>query len=119
MRLSVVSMEYICEAQIEYLADRLTRLIAELFIYPKIVERLIGAVEYCLKEKNAECIEEHDVYTCFTEEFDNCLKKAVKMIIEEYEIDKEVDVEIKGLRYECIDKERELAYNADDFLDYD
>lgn len=109
-------MDYICENQVEYVADRLAKIIAELFIYPKIAERLLDAVEYCLRKRNADCIREEDIYTCFTEDFEECLKEAVRIIIEEYELDEKADFEIKGLKYECIDKERELATNADNFV---
>lgn len=110
-------MDYMCEDQIDYVADRLAKIIAKLLIYPRLADRLAGAVEYCLKERNADCVDEEDIYTCFSDDFEECLKDAVRMIIEEYELDEEADIIVKGLKYKCVDKERELAANADDFVE--
>ena len=112
-------VDYLCEDQIDYVADKLAKIVAEAQLADRIAEELKERVEECLGE--LPCVVEADIFDCFTEQFEQCLKEAIKGLREDglrLTVDfSELPIEVRELKHQCIDKERDLAWNAEELIE--
>ena len=100
-------MHWLCEDQIKMIAFVMGGV-----FWRKISEELIEMTERCLEEKNAPCMDEYE--ECFTEEFEGCVRRAIKEFLRKENIE---DAEVEHFRYLCPDSEIDIWKNAHEIVE--